>query len=170
MQYLLLLNFSLYFLLHFLVSCYLSYTIRKSNSMATQRYEEEGSWSSDERPMSEFTPVSSSDEELNSEPDFDELAHTGPLAPPPPPEDPLYEGPFNSLQAAYNWCQDWAAPRGYALRKNQIKRRNDLPIRQYFDCNKGGKTVTTKVPDLLRKRPDTASKKTECVFRLAATR
>jgi hypothetical protein len=62
--------------------------------------------------MSEFTPVHSDDiEDFESEPDLDRLDAEGPLARPPAPGDTLYEGPFNSLGAAYDWCQEWAGSR-----------------------------------------------------------
>ncbi len=69
--------------------------------MATEQYHDKEKWSEDERGMSEYILVSSSDEDINSEPDFDELARTGPPASPPASGSDLYEGPFDSLQAAY---------------------------------------------------------------------
>jgi hypothetical protein len=72
--------------------------------MATQEHQEEGNWSDNESVVSEYTPRHSSDSDMNSEPDLEQLDLSGPLAPPPPREDLLYGGPFASLQAAYDWC------------------------------------------------------------------
>lgn len=162
--------FELHFLGYFSIFRVLAHIIRKSEAMATQQAQNEDNWSQDERAMSEYTPVNSDDnEDFDSEPDFDQLDAEGPLAPPPGPGDTLYEGPFDSLEAVYEWCQEWAGSRGYSLRKNQIKKKNDRPVRQYFDCDRGGAAVRTTVPLTLRRRPDTATKKTGCTFRCAAT-
>jgi hypothetical protein len=120
-------TFDLYFLCQFSTFCNIIYIIRKTEAMATQQAQYEENWSEDERPMSEYTSGHSSDPD--SEPDFDALDTEGPLTPPSAPGNLHYEGPFGSLQAAYDWCQEWASTRGFSLRKNQIK-KNDRPIRQ----------------------------------------
>jgi hypothetical protein len=58
--------------------------------------------------MSEFTLNHSFDNDYNldSKLDLDAFDVEGPLTPLLVPETYLYRGPFNSLQAAYNWCQE----------------------------------------------------------------
>ena len=102
---------------------------------------------------------------MKSELDIDLLDLQGPLASSPPHDNDFYPGNFNILQAAFNWCQEWAAPHGYARRKNQLKKKYDHTIRQYSKCDRSGEYVVTKVSNEHRQRLGIDTQKTQCPFR-----
>jgi hypothetical protein len=132
------------------------------------------SFSFTEEPITDYNPDLSDDEDLASERDYPDppsdrsASAPSDLSPPPTyyPDGTLRY--FETKEIGLQYCQSWAAEKGYAFKIRNNKLKNGELVIWYLICDKGRKSFAKyyKVSKEYRKRKSTSTRLEDCKFQI----